>query len=211
VWTWGLHINIWAYQFPINPFNVPLICFFNFKLQILFPSWSTLLRLFHIPHLFLTPPSSPGCHHHPHPHTTRPLNSLGPSVSWGLGASSLTEPRPSVSPLLYVYVLGASYQLAYAAWLCSSIWEILGVQVNWDCWSSYRVPLLLSFFQLSPNSTTASVHWLGANICDSAACWVFQKAVMIGPFLWALVASIIVSGLGASPFAGSHFDFLFFW
>ena len=146
-----------------------------------------------------------------HPLPNQTLNFLGPSVSWGLGASSLTEPRPSVSPLLYVYVLGASYQLAYAAWLCSSIWEILGVQVNWDCWSSYRVPLLLSFFQLSPNSTTASVHWLGANICDSAACWVFQKAVMIGPFLWALVASIIVSGLGASPFAGSHFDFLFFW
>ena len=28
----------------------------------------------------------------------------------------------------------------------SSVWEILRFQVNWDCWSSYRVSLLLSFF-----------------------------------------------------------------
>jgi hypothetical protein len=37
----------------------------------------------------------------PHPHPTRTLNSLGPPVSWGLGASSLTEPRPG-SILLYM-------------------------------------------------------------------------------------------------------------
>jgi hypothetical protein len=37
---------------------------------------------------------------------------------------------------------------------CSSIWEISGVQVNWDFWSSYRVSLLLGFFQPFPNSTT---------------------------------------------------------
>ena len=39
----------------------------------------------------MSPPSNP--------HTTRPLNSLGPQISWGLGASSLTESR-STSPLL---------------------------------------------------------------------------------------------------------------
>jgi hypothetical protein len=37
---------------------------------------------------------------------------------------------------------------------CSSIWEILEVQINWYCWSSYRVTFILSFFQFSPNSTT---------------------------------------------------------
>ena len=39
---------------------------------------------------------------------------------------------------------------------CSSIWMFSGVQVNWDCWSSYWVTLLLSLFYLSPNSTTGA-------------------------------------------------------
>jgi hypothetical protein len=37
----------------------------------------------------------------PNPHTPRPLNFLGPPISWGLGASSLAETRPG-SPLLYM-------------------------------------------------------------------------------------------------------------
>jgi len=49
------------------------------------------------------------------------------------------------------------------------VWEILGVQVSWDCWSSYRVALLLSFFQLFPNSplSSASVQWLGVDFTSS--------------------------------------------
>ena len=73
-------------------------------------------------------------------HVTRPLNYPGPPVFWGLHASSLTEPKPG-SPLLYL--CWVSYQLVHASW-----WEISGVQVNWDCWSSCRVALLLSLFQL---------------------------------------------------------------
>ena len=84
----------------------------------------------------------------PTPYPTRPLNSLGPPVSWGLGTSSLTEPRPS-SPLLYV--CWGPHQLVYAAWLVVQCLRELRVQANWDCWSSYRVILLLSFFQLFPN------------------------------------------------------------
>ena len=42
------------------------------------------------PYIFL-PPISTRCPH-PHPHHTRLLNSLGPSVSW-LGTSSVTQPR----------------------------------------------------------------------------------------------------------------------
>ena len=74
---------------------------------------------------------------------------------------------------------------------CSSIWEISGFQVNWDCWSSYRVALLLSFFQLSPNSITRVSSCCPLFGCKhlyltlSAACWVF-RAVVIGPFLWVL-------------------------
>ena len=74
----------------------------------------------------------------------------------------------------------------------SSVWEILGVQVNWDCWSSYRVALLLIFFQLFPYSTTGVCSFCPLVGCKylhltySAACWIFQRTVMIGPFLWAL-------------------------
>jgi hypothetical protein len=53
-----------------------------------------------------------------------------------------------------VYVSEASsYQLVWCmlpGW-CVSVQEILA---RWDCWSSYGVTLLLSFFQIFPNSTT---------------------------------------------------------
>lgn len=123
-------------------------------------------------------PLSPhGC---PHPHPTWPLNSLGLPVSWELSASSLNEHRPSI-PLLCVCVFVASYHLVYAACLVAQCLRgpVLGVQINWDCWSSYRIILLLSFFQPFPNSTTgsaASVHWLGANIC----IWLSQ--LLVGSF-----------------------------
>jgi hypothetical protein len=73
-----------------------------------------------------------------------------------------------------------------------SVWEISGVQVNWDYWSSCRVTFLLSFFQLFSNSTTGVNIFCPLIGCKyltltlSPACWVFQMAVMIGPFLWAL-------------------------
>jgi hypothetical protein len=85
-----------------------------FTLQIFSPAASTIW-LFHFPYLFPTlylheaipNPYSP-------PHLTSKLP--GPQVSWGLGASSPTKHKHS-SPLLYIYVLGASYQLVYAACL----------------------------------------------------------------------------------------------
>jgi hypothetical protein len=58
----------------------------------------------------------------------------------------------------------------------SSIREILKIQVNWDCWSSYRIPLHLGFFQpslIQQQGSAASVHWLDANIC----IWLFQLRV----------------------------------
>jgi hypothetical protein len=59
------------------------------------------------------------------PHPTWLLNSLGPPVSRGLGASSLNEHRPG-SPLLYVCCGGASYQLVYAACLVVQCLRDLG-------------------------------------------------------------------------------------
>jgi hypothetical protein len=81
----------------------------------------------------------------------------------------------------------------------------LRVQVYWNYWSSYRVTLLLSLFQLSHNSTTgvsSFCNWLDANIC----LWLFQLLVgCLGgqscsvPFCECSLASVTVSGLGASP------------
>jgi hypothetical protein len=65
------------------------------------------------------------------PHPTRLLNSLRPLVSRGLGASSLTKPRPD-SPLLHM-CWGPHISWCMLPGWCSSIWEISGVQVNWDC------------------------------------------------------------------------------
>jgi hypothetical protein len=60
-------------------------------------------------------------------------------------------------------------------------------KVNRDCWSSYRVALLLSFFQLSPNSPTGVSSFSPLVGCKylslSAACWVFWRAVMLGSVL----------------------------
>ena len=94
-------------------------------------------------------------------------------------------------------VLVTSY---HAVCLVVQFWEVSGVQINWDFWSSYRISLL-SFFQPSQNQqqgSATSVHWLDANICIwlSAACWVFQIAVMIDPFLWVLCSLSKCQALG---------------
>jgi hypothetical protein len=113
----------------------------------------------------------------PTPHLTCLLNSLGPPDCRGLGASSLNEHRPR-SPLLYVCWGPHVSWCVLPVWR-SSVWEICGVQINWDCWSSYRIALLLSFLQpslMQQQGSAASVHWLGANIC----IWFFQ--LLLGSF-----------------------------
>jgi hypothetical protein len=91
---------------------------------------------------------------------------------------------------------------------CLSVWEILGVQVCWDCWSSYRVAFPLSVFQLFPNSTTGTTSFCPLVGCKylhltlSAACWTFWGAV---PVCKHTIVSVIVSGRGASPWAGFQF------
>jgi hypothetical protein len=106
------------------------------------PNSLSTFPLIHIPHLLPNPP----CLHVAglNLHTIGSLNSLGPPVSWQLGASSLNEHRPR-SPLLYVcWRLHISWCML-SVWL-SNVWEIFQVHINWDCWSSYRITLLFSFF-----------------------------------------------------------------
>ena len=108
-----------------------LILFLIYFLQFIFhslPPTPSPLYLLHIPCLLTTPL----CLHVdiPNPHPTWPLNSLGPPVSWGLGASSLNEHRPR-SPLLYV-CWGPHINWCMLSVWWSSVWEISGVQINWD-------------------------------------------------------------------------------
>ena len=128
-------------------------CFYLFTVQSLPPSGSPLPQ-FLIP--FLLPPvskrMSPLL-----PHQARPLHSLGPPVSQGLGASSPTEARPG-SPLLYMCQELAVYQLVYAAW-----------SVDYETAS---LPMVLPSFSTSSSlsliqeqGSPTSVHWLGISIC----------------------------------------------
>ena len=99
------------------------------------------------------------------------LTSKLPGTSSLLRASSLNEHRPS-SHLLYVCWWSHIRWCILPVWW-SSVWEILGVQNNWHCWSSYRIALLLSFFQpslIQQQVSAASVHWLVAIAC----IWLFQ-------------------------------------
>lgn len=93
-------------------------------------------------------------------------------------------------------------------WL--SVWVILWVQVSWDCWFSFVVALLLSFFQLFPNSTTGVPSFCSLVGCkylllsQSTARWASQR-VCYAPVCEHTRTSILVSGLGVSPWDGSQF------
>ena len=119
--------------FILFHFIILFLIFFYTPYSI--PHPSSTFWLLHIPHLLTTTP----CLHMdaPTPHPTSPLNSLGPPFSWGLGASSLNEHRPG-SPLQYVcWGPHISWYMLTVWW--SSVWEIPGVQINWDKCTAYRV------------------------------------------------------------------------
>ena len=65
-----------------------------------------------------------------------------------LGTSSPTEDRPG-SILLYMYQGPWTSSCMLTVWWLS-VWEISGVWVSWNCWSSYGVTLLLTFFHPFP-------------------------------------------------------------
>jgi hypothetical protein len=170
LWTWITFSNLFFIFYLF-------IYLFIFALQMLFSSQSTLW-LFHIPQY----PSASYLHENVptlNPHPTRSLNTVGPSGFWGLGESSLTEPRPSRLLLYMCWGPHISWYMLVGWW--SSVWEISGILINWDCWSFYRVTLLLGFFHLFPNLTTgfsSSCPLVGCkylHLTLSAACWVFQR------------------------------------
>jgi hypothetical protein len=152
----------------------------------------------------------------PPPHATSPLNSPGPPVSGWLCASSLNDHIPR-SPLLHV-----CWGLILAGVCClfgGSVFFRSWIQINWDCWSSYRTALLLSFFQPSvtlQHGLAAYVRWLGTNI------YICLPQLLVGSFRrqsWQFlscecsIASEIVSGLGTTlelyPTLGLLPDILF--
>jgi len=133
----------------------------------------------------LIPPPTPSLQEDVSPsnsHPTRPPQSLGPHVFWGLGAFSLTESSPGVFCCICLGGPHISWCMLPGWWL--SVWEILGIQDSWDCWSSFRITLLLSFFQLFGNSTTgiSSFYLLVGckyvHLTLSAACWVFWRVLI---------------------------------
>jgi len=72
-------------------------------------------------------------------------------------------------------VLGASYQVVYAVCFVVQCFRDRNGP-DWDCWSSYRITFLLSFFQpslIQQQGSASSVYWFGANIC----IWLFQLLV----------------------------------
>jgi hypothetical protein len=111
----------------------------------------------------------------PQPHTSHTLPGLPiprPQVSQELGVSSLIEARPG-SPLLYMcWGPHISWCMLPGWW--TSVWETSGIQVCWDCWSSYGVACLLNFFQPFPNSTTGvpQLQTIG---------WVCPIQLLVGP------------------------------
>jgi hypothetical protein len=121
------------------------------------------------------------------PPTTRQLCSLGPQAFWGLCASSLTEARPGSISAVCELRSHISWWVLPGLWL--SVWEISGVQVSWDCWSSYGVTHILSFFQAFPNSSTRVpglcplVGYKCLIMTCSATCWASQRTAMLGSCL----------------------------
>jgi hypothetical protein len=161
----------------VRSHNQNILCekmFLNYKLQVLFPFWSTqwLLQVSYILLVLLFPQ---GC---PHLHSKRPLNPLGPPVSWGLGTSSLTKPRPNILLLYMCWGPHISWCMLSSWW--PSVWEILGVHVNWECWLPSS-SASSSFPLIQPQGSAGFFYWLGANIC----IWLFQ--LLVGSFggqLW---------------------------
>jgi hypothetical protein len=93
-------------------------------------------------------------------------------------------------------------------WL--SVWEISGVQVSWNCWSSYWVSLL-SFFQFFLNSTIGVPGFcplVGFKYLLSVSFSCLLR-LSEGNHVRLLIckhtiASLIVPGLRASPWDGSQ-------
>jgi hypothetical protein len=117
-----------------------------------------------VPHP-IPPPSilSPqGCLYSHPPHETSKLSGVSSLLRVRCIISDRTRPS---SPLLYIgWGPHISWCMLPGSW--SSFWEILRVQVNWDCWpvliqGQFPPQLLSYFFLIQPQGSAASVCiWL---------------------------------------------------
>ena len=161
-----------------NEIAVLCCCFFYFLLSYFLQSWF-VLWLFLIP---IPPSPSPRkCLHTPSPpHQSSPLPGVW-SIWRVMSISHWDQTRQSSA----VYESGASYQLMYASWLVAQCLRHLRGRVNWYCWSFYGVALLLSFFQLFPNSTREVPGFCSVVGCKhlsmtlSSAFWDSQRTTRI--------------------------------
>ena len=142
-------------------------------------------------------------------HANWPLNSLGPPATWGLGTSSPNEHRPC-SPLMYVcWWPGISWcRLPFGGPVFERSLESRLIETSGPTTGSPSSSASSSLSLIQQQGSSASVHWLGATIC----LWLFQLLVQsfrgqsdLAPFCELTIALVIVSVLGTSPWAGSHF------
>jgi hypothetical protein len=209
---------VYTWKWPQRPKeSIEYPCSQGYYYFLLLIHWLIAIHILFTPHLPFdcstshtsSPHPSPReCHPHPIPHLTSKLSGASSLLRVKCIISEWTQTQKSST----ICILGASCQQEYAVCLVVQCWEISGVQINWDCCSTYRFSLLLSFFQSFPNSTIGVssfcplIGYKYLHLTLSAACWVFQRVVRIAPFLCVLHSlSNIVSGLGTSPWAGSHF------
>ena len=147
---------------------------FFIKLFICTPYFTPALCPPTVPHPIPPPhPMSPlGCYH---PHPIWPLNSLGPPVSSGIVASSLTEHRPWQCST--VCVLGGLISAGACCLFGGPVFErSRGSRLIETAGPPTGLPSSSASFSLSliqQQGSTASVHWLGGTIY----IWLFQLLV----------------------------------
>ena len=167
------------------------------------------LWLLHVPHLFLPYP----CHYEDNPNPPLPpyQTSSIPEASNLLSIKCIFSDHAQTSSSLLYMCWGPFISWCMLPGWWASVCEISYAQVRWDCWSCYRVTLLLSVFQLFPNSTIAVSSFcplVGCkylNLTLSSASWLCWRTAMIDLFCEHSIASVIVWDLRSSPWSGFQF------
>jgi hypothetical protein len=100
-----------------------------------------------------------------------------------------TEARQGIPQLHMCQEPQTSLCTLFGWWL--SLWELPEVQVNWQYWSFYRVAILFSSFNPSPNYLIGVLDLLPVLGCEYlylsqlTAGWTSQRTVMLGSCLQA--------------------------
>jgi hypothetical protein len=155
--TWKCTSADWGIQWQCGP-HISFLIIFNLFLQpSRYPPPPRPVHPLTVP-CPIPPPPQPWHQENvptPPPHHTSPHQASPPP-----GASSFSRVRYIFSHWSQTRQSSAvanhiSWSMLSGWWL--SVWEISRVYVSWDCWSSYGVALLLSFFQMH-TFLNASIH-----------------------------------------------------